>query len=520
MAYTNCTFLNQDSVNDLYQRRLKMHLDSERLTNDIEQDHQHITNAIHKTAKEAIGEVSKQEKTHWWNHDIEDLIEKKKLAYNKWMMTRTTEDRKSYKRANKIVKDKIKYEKNRMWELKCREIDRMVGGSQSSEVWRLLRSMRNNTQHSNLNIFSMEEWTRHYETLLIENKPDFTEINDDVMAHISEHLEVTYTELEEGIKAMKNGRSPGPGGVPVELVKNGGQSFNKQLLQLINNCLQQYRIPKQWKVAYVISIHKNGTRREPGNYRGLSINSTLSRLFNRIIHNILQRDTQHIISEDQNGFTPGRGCADGIYVVQQLIEKRTAIGEETHLAFIDLEKAYDSVPRSRLWQTLKQQNVDSRIINIIKELYTDNRAYIKQGDKFSRPLMPSKGLRQGCGLSPLLFNLYLERALKEWRRSCGGMGIPIGDFSLFTQSFADDQVVFAQDAYDMEFMLQRLYQQYQKFGLRNNVHKTKYLVTNTDAIFPIIPVKQVDRFKYLGVTVTKHSHIGTEKKNRIEQSRR
>lgn len=106
------------------------------------------------------------------------------------------------------------------------------------------------------------------------------------------------------------------------------------------------------------------------------------------------------------------------------------------------------------------------------------------------------------------------------------MGIPIDDFCLFTLSFADDQVVFAQDSYDMEFMLQRLYRQYNEWGLRINTCKTEYMVVNSSAQFPIFisdneTVKQVDQFKYLGVLINKDEGIGrTEIKNRIEQSRK
>lgn len=105
------------------------------------------------------------------------------------------------------------------------------------------------------------------------------------------------------------------------------------------------------------------------------------------------------------------------------------------------------------------------------------------------------------------------------------MGIPINNEQLFTLSFADDQVVLAQDAYDLEFMIKRLYNEYKKWGLQVSLQKTEYLVANSEAKFEVminddVQVKQVDQFKYLGAQINKEG-LGTfEIKNRIQQSRK
>jgi len=77
------------------------------------------------------------------------------------------------------------------------------------------------------------------------------------------------------------------------------------------------------------------------------------------------------------------------------------------MTFIDLEKV---VLRNRTLQTLQKYNINNCLIRIIKELYPDNKTYkhIKQGNRLSQLICPSKSLRQDCGLSPLLLNIYLE----------------------------------------------------------------------------------------------------------------
>ncbi|XP_030758935.1 uncharacterized protein LOC115884480 [Sitophilus oryzae] len=105
------------------------------------------------------------------------------------------------------------------------------------------------------------------------------------------------------------------------------------------------------------------------------------------------------------------------------------------------------------------------------------------------------------------------------------MGIPINEEHFLILNFADDQAVFAQDSFDMEFMLRRLYTQYREWGLEVSLEKTEYLVLNSDAKFDILiddkaEIQQVDTFKYVGAIVDKNGIGGIEIKQRIQNARR
>jgi hypothetical protein len=178
-----------------------------------------------------------------------------------------------------------------------------------------------------------------------------------------------------------------------------------------------------------------------------------------------------LIGEDQSGFRAGRSLVGNLFVLQKLIEKRTSVGEERHLALIDVEKAYDSVPRCRLWEILTEISMDPELVEVIMKIYDNHIAYVRHGNTLSQPIVPTKGLRQGCSLSPVLFNIYIERVLEVWKRNCQGMGIPVNDRYLFTLNFADDQMVIAQDQFDLEFMMRRLQYAYESWGLTLNLKK-------------------------------------------------
>jgi hypothetical protein len=99
---------------------------------------------------------------------------------------------------------------------------------------------------------------------------------------------------------------------------------------------------------------------------------------------------------------------------------------------------------------------------------------MKIDNPISEPFAVNKGLRQGCCLSPTLFNVYIDAALKTWSEKCKGMGIPIGEQTLYTLLFADDQVIVAADAEDVSYMTRKLKQKFTKWGLEINMSKTKY----------------------------------------------
>jgi len=89
---------------------------------------------------------------------------------------------------------------------------------------------------------------------------------------------------------------------------------------------------------------------------------------------------------------------------------------------------------------------------------------VKTGNILSQPFNITKGLRQGCCISPTLFKIYIRKALEEWKRKCSGMGILLENTTLYTLQFADDQVALAGDKEDMEYMTRKLKENLREMG--------------------------------------------------------
>jgi hypothetical protein len=103
------------------------------------------------------------------------------------------------------------------------------------------------------------------------------------------------------------------------------------------------RIPNEWRNAVITPIFKKDDRREPQNYREISILNTCYKIYSRILSMKLQNYSEVFTTETKNGFRKGRSCTDPTFFLKLLIEKRREFNSETHLLFIDYEKAFDNI---------------------------------------------------------------------------------------------------------------------------------------------------------------------------------
>ena len=152
-----------------------------------------------------------------------------------------------------------------------------------------------------------------------------------------------------------------------------------------------------------------------------------------------------------------------------------AVNQPLHLLFVDLEKAYDSVPLENLWKALEHYNISNSIIRAIKKLYENSFSKIKIGKQLSPGFYITKGLRQGCSLSPTLFKIYIQNALGNWQKKRAKMGLEIQDMTIYSMLFADDQLLIAQNYEELQYMTRTLIDDYELWGLKLNVKKTKYM---------------------------------------------
>lgn len=124
------------------------------------------------------------------------------------------------------------------------------------------------------------------------------------------------------------------------------------------------------------------------------------------------------IPKQQAGFVTGRGTRGQITNVRQLIEKCREFDIPAAICFVDYNKAFDCVKLIKLWRILREMGVSEHLVALIESLYTNITAMVKMDEHMSEHFQIHKGVRQGCILSPILFNIYgkyiMRRALENW----------------------------------------------------------------------------------------------------------
>ena len=161
-------------------------------------------------------------------------------------------------------------------------------------------------------------------------------------------------------------------------------------------------------------LHKKKDRAECGNYRGISLVVHTGKVLLTIIARRLSEycERVEILPEEQSGFRPNRSTTDMMFVIRRLQELARKKRIPLYVRFIDLTKAYDSVDRTLLWTVLASFGVPQNMISVIRQFHDGMRACLRLDDRVcSRWFAVEQGLRQGCALAPLLFNIFFAAVI-------------------------------------------------------------------------------------------------------------
>ena len=158
---------------------------------------------------------------------------------------------------------------------------------------------------------------------------------------------ISDSKVELAIKQLKRGKAAGCDHLINELYIYGCDQLIPKLFALFNVVFKSSHFPRSWQEGIIVPIHKKGSVDNVQNYRGITLLSTLGKLFTRIINNRLNywSDTYHIINDNQSGFRQGMSTVDNIYILQSLIGVAFIRGKKVFFASIDFSKAFDYINR-------------------------------------------------------------------------------------------------------------------------------------------------------------------------------
>ena len=519
-----------------------------------------FSEALYSVSAEFLGTKKKSHKD-WFDendHEIREILANKNRRHNNYMSNPSTSNAAAWRSARADTQRQIRELKDRWWLERAKEIQEHADCGRMKEFYDAIKAVSGPTANPLVPLRAedgatllkdkesiLNRWASYFSSLLNNPYPiDEAALNELPQLPIAHEMDAlpTLAEVEAATAGLKNGKAAGPDGIPPEVFKYGGGDLNELLLCYFVECWDKGEVPTQWKLANIMTIYKRkGEKCDCSNYRGLSLLDVAGKIFARVL---LARFNKFIASkvlpESQCGFRADRSTSDMIFVCRQLLEKSREQQMPISIAFIDLQKAFDTVNREMLLGVLKKFGCPPVSVSLLRALHTGTKATVVTGSEKSEPFAVTVGVKQGCVLAPALFNVYLVAvsilaAESERRAQIGGVSLRyrfdgglfnlprtrVSNIKIRDLQYADDAAIACSDGEELQSELNAQNVAYDRMGLRINARKTEVMHRTSEAATPI-PVllggeelKVVEDFTYLGSVISSNCSADKEITSRI-----
>ena len=324
--------------------------------------------------------------------------------------------------------------------------------------------------------------------------------------------EISDEELNLATYILRKGKSAGLDSIPNEMITCLLSTKPEIIKKLFNSILLNPTIIRKWQVSMIFPIHKKGSKTNPNNYRGISLLSCLGKFFSAVLNSRLFKfvKERNILSKSQLGFIPGNRTSDALLILHNLVEfyckKR-----KTYIfgCFVDFQKAFDSIPRYNLFEKLLTHNINGKFYDCLANLYIGDQSCIKIEDRITDTFIANQGVKQGCILSPLLFNIFLSDLQQKIEKAENDPAYASLNQPLGCLIWADDLLLLSQTEKGLNNMLEALRKFSKNNGLTINMDKTKVKIFNKTGrhirrnfYLGNSKVETTREYKYLGFKIT------------------
>ncbi|CAI5469664.1 unnamed protein product [Closterium sp. Yama58-4] len=296
----------------------------------------------------------------------------------------------------------------------------------------------------------------------------------DEVAAASLTLEWSEQEVKQALKELANDKSPGWDGLPKELFQRHWELLREPVMKMIGEFTASGKLPDVANEAVTILLHKKGAGTDIKNYRLITLLSGVYKLLAKVVATRMKAVLGQVISKEQYGFLPGRRLTDALSMVADMIEAGRNENRDWYLLLIDFEKAYDSVRRGFMVETVAKSGFPPRFVRWIEALHSDVHTRLCVNGWVGEEIEMKKGVRQGCPLAPYLFLCAVEplSRLAEER----GLGIGEGSCDRLSYvGYADDTTLLLEGEQQLKNAGVLLQEYAEVSGLKVNMGKSAVL---------------------------------------------
>ena len=300
----------------------------------------------------------------------------------------------------------------------------------------------------------LEEEKRFYKQLYTEPSQNIPDDNSflEALPQLEEEKkqlierEITLEECAKALRSLSNNKSPGSDGFTTEFYKFFWPDIKNIVFDSIKYALYTNELSIDQKRGVIILIPKKGKdSRLLKNWRPISLLNTDYKIIAKTLADRLQTVVADLVHSDQTGYIHGRYIGYNIRLIMDIIEFTEKNDLNGLIAFLDFQKAFDSLNWTFLFKTLREFNFGENFIKWVNTLYSNIESCVTNNGYSSTFFKLARGIRQGCPLSALLFVLVVETLAIEIRKSKDIVGITIGQHIVNISQLADDTTLILKD---------------------------------------------------------------------------
>lgn len=476
----------------------------------LEDSYSNFKNAVNGAVEDSCP-VIRTLTAPWISPATLTLVDKRKAAKNV--------DKRRYNFLHREIGRRLREDKEQWWNQQASELEAAANKGDSLNLFRKVNQIAKKRatisetivdKDGNL-LRSKEEklarWAEYFHDLLNRDDPPELHNSLDDPPHATDTNIVadppSKAEIEKAIHCLKNRKAPGHDGIFAESLKAGGGVVVDALCDLFAEMWQTESFPSDWKTGIITPVYKKSDPKTCGNYRGITLLSVVGKIFSSIIRQRISANRESNCREQQAGFRPGRGCSDNIFNLRQILTRRIRYGKPFVAVFIDFAAAFDSVHRASMFKALLQEGTPEKIVDILRSLYSGSTSYVRVYNEPTQLFDIKTGVRQGCILSPMLFNVIIDFVMRKALSNVEGIEIGT-DLSVTDLAYADDICIFAETPALAEHALELVDAAATKFGLVISAPKSKILShghQHPTVRLRGLPLEVVDNFVYLGCKI-------------------
>lgn len=452
--------------------------------------------------KKRIKPISREQKQKWVTKEI--LHKKNELinlhyqvssSQNPTLLELYKKEKKTYRKL--VNRSKVTHNQTR--------IDNST--NKQKEIWKIINESTNRKKHNetiqlkigSARITDPQAITESFATY-------FTSIVDEkILQHFHDNMSqgptlppmlsksifmkpVTHEEISSIIKSLKNKKSTGFDGVPVKVLKAVSDEIKHPLQTLANKTISSGVFPSILKIARVVPVFKKGDPLCRENYRPISILSTFSKIFERVLYNRLMEFliAYHIIRDDQHGFRTGRSTETATFELMEFVHKELEKGRIVFVLFFDLSRAFDTLNLDFVEQKLHANGIRGIALESIMSFLRERKILVCIDGYTSNTHEVNIGAAQGSVLAPLIFTLFVNDL------TLSGMSV----------KFADDTsaAISAMDEADAQSKITKVCEEMEKWCFTNRIilNQDKTITMHFYKTQPKIMSETTSTVKFLG----------------------